>query len=210
MTTTNTARPKVELQKGFMVDGRVFATKALAEEYLRGPEVLEALGKLAGNADSAQWLFDNEAAIMATYKAGKIRRVSSKERKELEDALAKIESGFLAVHRDAILSSFRWPTVSRVTDPASAVGEAFLELCDGNGDLADWLIANQEVLVATYDTGKVKREVSPKAIEALALYREQQKAAKALAAEVEAANPEAVAEEEAERVAAGGKPKVKK
>ena len=168
-----------ELKKGYLVDGRVFSTKSEAENYMRIPQVKAALTDLTEAEDSAEWIFNNKAAIFECYKAGSIRRVTKAEKAELKKALDEVTSGFLNDYRDAIVESFRWPSVKREDSPEELVMAAFMDLVEDNEDLAKWLIANKANIEAAFDTGKVKREVSPKAIEALAKYRADQAKAKA-------------------------------
>jgi hypothetical protein len=191
-----------ELKKGYMVDGQVFTTKAEAEEHMRIPEVKKALTELAGNENSAEWLFTNKVGILDCYKAGVIRRVSKAERAQLAKALDEVESGFLVDFRDAIIESFRWPTVKRESKPEELVREAFIDLCDGNEDLADWLIASKDELQKAYDAGKIKREVSPKALAALAKYRENQEKLRELKVEAEASGDDTAYKAEVKRQAA--------
>ena len=182
-----------DLKRGYIVGDKVFKTKAEAEEHLREPVVLEALTTLASDdADSAKWLLENRDLIIATYRAGKIRRVSKAERKMLVTALEEITEGFLFDHRAAVISSFRWPTVERGTDEAEATKTAFMEVCEDNEPLADWLIDNKDALIEAYNTGKPKREVSEKAKEGLAKFQAKRKAEKEarLKAEAEAAEKE--------------------
>jgi hypothetical protein len=62
------------------------------------------------------------------------------------------------------------------------------EVCGGaeGADLAEFLVANKENLLAGFEAGAVKREVSPKAVAGLAAYRERM-AAEKLAKETAAA-----------------------
>jgi hypothetical protein len=160
-----------ELKKGFVVEGQFFATKADAEEFLRTPVVLEALTVLTSDEASSKWLLENRDAILSTYKAGQIRRVSKAERKALVKALDEVTEGFLADNRDSIITSFRWPKVTRDTDSAEALKTAFVELCEGNEELADWLLATKAELEEAFNAGKPKRKVSQKALDALAEFR---------------------------------------
>ena len=191
-----------ELQKGYLVDGQVFTTKAEAEEYMRIPQVKAALVELTEAEDSAEWILANKEAILESFKAGAIRRVSAAEKKELASALDKVTEGFLNTHREAVIASFRWPTVSRDSNADELIKEAFMELCEDNEALADWLIANKDNLNAAFITGKPKREVSQKAIDALAKYRAEMAAQKAELEAAEKEGPEAVAVVKAKHAAA--------
>lgn len=181
------AKQKVVIN-GQIVEAEVLTQKEIAEVE-RTPKVKEALAKLAaGNADLATWLFDNKANIEATYSAGTVRRVTKQEKKALEKALAHIvetlkddpKAKFVVDHASAIRETFKWPNQKRVKEEEkeAAVKEAFLELTDGNEELATWLIAKKDELAAAYATGVQKREVSEKTMAALRAHHEARKAAK--------------------------------
>lgn len=177
----------MELQKGYVIDGKVFSTKAEAEEYMRGPKINAALVELTGDQQSADWIQEKSEFIIEAYKSGSVRRVTKADRKALTEALAEIDEGFLFVNKDAIIDSFRWPSVARDANPAEIIKANFMELCEDQEDLADWLIANKAGVLEAFDAGKVKRQPSQAAMDALAKHREKKAAEKAAKEAAEAA-----------------------
>jgi hypothetical protein len=181
----------LELKQVFETsDGRTFDTRAEALNYLRRPKIEEALKKItSGNKDLAQWLLDNQETVEMAFETGTIRRVTKSEHKKLVKALEALKEyandtklGFIVENSDAIAASFRWPSVKRMTDEEK-VAEARKTLVDESGreDLADWVMANKDEVLAAYEAGIEKRQINSKAVEALAAYREKmakQKAAK--------------------------------
>lgn len=174
------------ITQGFMVNGQVFATKAEAEAFIRVPLVTAALNGLTGkNAELVKWLLENQQDIMESFECTKIKRVTKVERKALNKALGMLKDlmadsktrvaglEFLSDNTDAISDSFRWPAVKRESaeEQAATMEKTFLELTEGNAELATWLQLNKDQLAAAYAAGVEKREVSAKAIDALAAYR---------------------------------------
>jgi hypothetical protein len=88
---------------------------------------------------------------------------------------------------EAVLDSFRWPSVKRMTDDEKAVAarNSLTALSEGNEDLANWIVANKDAVLEAFKAGIEKREVSPKASEALAAYRAKMAAEKAAKAAAE-------------------------
>lgn len=179
-----------QIQSGFYVDGKVFATRAEAQNYLREPAVKAALLAAAGGDQAiADFLFTNEDEIQSAFETGTIRRVTKAERKKLQAAAELLKTNtdpklkFFIENLDGLVESFRWPAVKRLKDEEKAVQvkASLVKLADEN--FADWVIANQAVILAAYGAGVEKREVSQKAIEGLAAYRAQQKALKEKAAQ---------------------------
>jgi hypothetical protein len=208
-----------DIKQGYVIqttDGpKWFETKSEARDFKRTPLMLKALKALAKDGETAQWLLDNRDEIASAFEGGKIQRVTKADRKALEKALDEITSGFLFNNQQAILDSFRWPAVKRF-DEADAeaykamtpegkkeyaankqASEVYSALTDITGDDADgtkmatWLQDNKDSLMLAYEAGVEKREVSPKATEALAAYRamtpEQRAAAQAAKAAEKAA-----------------------
>lgn len=205
------------LQQMFVTpDGRQFATKTEAQDYLRRPKILEALEKLTeGNSELSAFIIDSEDAIRDAFDTGTIRRVTKAEQKKLEKAVEALKAlenapkdlAFLVDNATAVLESFRWPKVQRMKpeEKTLAAKNTLLALTDGNDDLCNWIIANQEAVLAAYEAGKEKRQVSEKATTALAAYREAQaklKAEKAAAGEAKADGGQEPAEEAGEEEAA--------
>ena len=173
-------------------DGKIFETKAEAENHLRMPKIREALVKATGGPDElADWLIAHRESVEMAFETGTIRRVTKVEHNKLAkalEALKEIEGNtkiaFLQEHTGAILDSFRWPSVKRMDDAekATAAKNTLVAASEGNEELADWILANKDAVLASYEAGKVKREVNPKATEALAAYRAKKAAEKAAAA----------------------------
>jgi hypothetical protein len=180
---------QAQLRQGFMTpDGKVFDTKAEAMDYLRKPQKEAALNKLNGNnAELTDWLLENEEAIDSTFESTKIRRVSKSEKKQLEKALEAVEKAgdkafaFLIDNKEAIADSFRWPSVKRGTEEeqAATIRAGFMALTGDNAELVDWIVENKAGILEAYQAGVVKREVNPKAQNALAEYRAKRAAEKA-------------------------------
>ena len=172
-------------------DGKVFNTKAEANDYLRRPKQLVAFKALTeGNEELATWLVDNDEVVKNAFDKGTIKRVSKSERKKLIAALEAVSEihketnntalAFMADNAESIAEGFRWPSVKRL-DPEekmAAIKEEIAAATEGNEELAVWIIEHKDQVLEAYDAGKVKREVSPKASAALAKWREEQKAAK--------------------------------
>jgi dsDNA-binding SOS-regulon protein len=181
-------------------DGKTFATKAEATEHVRKPQVKEALLKVTDNNEElSEFLAENRDEVAEAFDTGTIRRVTKAEKKKLAAACERLAEifkdsndhklAFLADNLDALQDSFRWPTQQRMTpeEKAAAVKVSLTSLISDNPALVDWVVANQEQLMACFEAGKVKRPVSEKAADGLARYRAQQAALKAAKAESEAA-----------------------
>jgi hypothetical protein len=198
MTTSNSAAnisTKIALQ---LDDGTVklFDTKAEAVSFLQRPQQRTALGSFIDDKQLIEWILDNREDIEGAFEAAKIARVTKAERKLLASALEAVKAAgdkstkFITDNAEAILNSFRWPSVKRGSDEeqAAQVLASMTEVCGGaeGADLAEFLVANKENLLAGFEAGAVKREVSPKAVAGLAAYRERM-AAEKLAKETAAA-----------------------
>lgn len=183
----------MELRQVFTTpDGKTFDTKAEALNYLRRPKIREALTKVTGaNKELTDWLVDNQETVEMAFETGTIRRVTKVEHNKLAkalDALKDITGNskivFLQENAGAILDSFRWPSVKRMDDAEKTVAarNSLVAASEGNEDLAKWIIDHKDAVLAAYEAGKEKREVNPKAQEALAAYRAKKAAEKAAAA----------------------------
>ncbi len=164
----------LQIQQAFIIDGRTFETKDAALAYIRIPKVTEALNAVTeGNGELNDWLLNNEAAIKTVFEKGTVRRVTTKEKAALVEALGAVESGFLKEHADAIVASFKWPAVKKITpeEHAAAAAEALTELLEGNEKLVSWIISNETAILAAYEAGVEKRQVSEKATQGLAAYQ---------------------------------------
>jgi hypothetical protein len=177
-------------------DGKNFDTKAEAMAYLRRPQIEAAMQQIEGvKQDLATWLVENQEQVEMAFETGTIRRVSKTEAKKLKETLAHIaevlkddkKAAFVIEHAGAIQDSFRWPSVKRMDEQekATAARNSLVAASQGNEELANWIVANKDAVLEAYKAGVEKREVSPKASEALAQYRAKmaaEKAAKATAA----------------------------
>jgi len=191
------------LQKFQTPDGQVFDTKAEAFNHVRRPKILAALHKLTdNNQELSTWLIDNQEHVEVAFELGTIRRVTKSERKKLEKSIEELKTlsgnpklAFLVENADVIAEVFRWPTVKRMTDEekAFAAKNTLMGASGNNEELASWIIANKDGVLAAYEAGVEKREVNPKATEALAAYRAKKAAEKAegAAATAPAATPPA-------------------
>lgn len=178
-------------------DGLTFETKKDAENHLRRPQIKAAILKLTDNESLADWLIDHREDVESAMDVGTIRRVSKSESAKLAKALEEIAAAnnpkfaFVTTNAEAILSSFRWPSVKRMDndEKSAAIMEALTVAADGNEKVAAWVVSNREKLFEAYNTGVTKRTVNPAAAEALANYRAQRAAEKA-AREAEAEKAE--------------------
>lgn len=183
----------MELRQVFTTpDGKTFETKKEALDYLRRPKIKEAMNKVTGgNGELTDWLVDHQEQVEIAFETGTIRRVTKSEHNKLAKALEAIieannpKFAFVADNKGAILDSFRWPSVKRMdeTEKATAARNSLVAASEGNEELADWVLANKEAILSAYGAGIEKKQVNPKAAEALAAYRAKKAAEKAAAAE---------------------------
>lgn len=166
-------------------DGHQFATKAEATNYLRRPLIHAAMNAVTkGNDELTSWLVDNQEVVEMSFETGTIKRVTKAEYAKLQKALdcVPLEKGteFIVENKIAILESFRWPSVKRMTpeEKKSAAITTLMANCN-NQDMSDWIFANQEAVMAAYASGVKKREVSPAATAGLDAYRAKVAAEKA-------------------------------
>lgn len=188
----------------FVVGDKQFDTKAEAVAFMRRPAIEAAFQKLtSNNADLTTWLIDNQESVEVAFEVGTIRRVTQSERKKLEKALEALKAiegnpkiAFLQENADAIKESFRWPSVKRMSDEekATAARNSLMAVTDNNEKLVGWILGNRDAILEAYEAGKEKREINPKAAEALAAYRAN-KAAEKAAAEKAASEAQSAASE---------------
>ena len=184
-------------------DGGLFDTKAEAQAHLRKPVIKDALSRIpgvAGNNDLAEWLLENQEVVEVAFETGTIRRVTKVDRNKLDKAVKAMmeidnpKIAFLKDNSDALLDSFRWPAVKRMTDEEKATAARnTLVAASDNEDLAAWVLGNREAVLLAYGAGIEKRVVNPKASEGLALYRAKKLAEKQERDAAEAEGPEALA-----------------
>ena len=184
----------------FRVGDRYFDTKAEALDYIRRPKIEAALNALTeNNKELTNWLLDNEDTVKRASEAGVILRVTKSERGQLRkalDAIIAVENkhfAFVQDNADAIVDSFAWPSVKRMDDAekATAARNTIVAASEGNEELATWVVANKDAILAAYEAGVEKRPVSPKASEGLQAWRDKMAAQKAEEEVAKAAGPEA-------------------
>lgn len=175
-------------------DGQQFDTVKEAQDHMRLPKIKAALMTLtSGNKELTDWLVAQQETVEMAFEVGTIRRVTKVERNKLKKALDAIKEvtdskfKFVQENADALLESFRWPSVTRMKDEekAEAARKSLVAAAEGNEKLAAWIIENKDGIVAAFNAGVEKREVSPKATAALEVYRAK-KAAEKAAKEAEA------------------------
>lgn len=179
------------IQSGHFVNGQFFATKQEAIDFIRKPQIeaalLEATGK---NKELTKWFMDNQEAIEMAFETGTIRRVTKQERKQLQKAVDYIktltvsdhkELKFLIEHADAMSESFKHLAQKRLSDEEkeAKITESLNVVTEGNKNLITFILTNKDALLACFEAGKVKREINPKAADALAEYRAKKAAEKA-------------------------------
>jgi hypothetical protein len=170
-------------------DGKTFDTKAEAQDHLRRPLISAAMLKVTGkNAELADWLIEKRDTVEDAFDTGTIRRVSKSDKNKLQKAVdAIVESAnpkfaFVIENAAAVVETFRWPAVKRMDEAEkAAAAKASLVAATENEEVADWILANRAEILEAYQAGVVKREVNPKAQEALAEYRAKKAAEKAAA-----------------------------
>ena len=177
-------------------DGTEFSTRAEAVEYLRKPQILDALNVLTdNNPNLSEWFYDNRDDVAGAFESGSVRRVTKSEHKQLAEGLEAVIAhvatvpdtsktggmGFVAEHAAVISACFKWPTVKKLTDTEKAASsrKAMLALTD-NVEVVDWALANTQGLLAAFEAGKIKRVVSDAAAAGLTNYRMSMVAAKAV------------------------------
>ncbi|MDB4575383.1 hypothetical protein N9112_00305 [bacterium] len=167
-------------------DGTVFETKSAAEEHNRRDTVKAALMTLTeANTELSDWLLEQKNAVLEAFSTGKVKMVKKAERNALRKQLEKVvkEMGddvpFIKEHIETIVESFKFKS-KRITgeDRDAAILEQLTALTD-NAELASWIQTKQPSVEEAYKAGIVKRQVSPKATEALAAYRAKKAAEKA-------------------------------
>jgi hypothetical protein len=175
-------------------DGKYFATREEAVNHVRIPQIKAALaGVCNGNTGLMDRLMEVRDALADAFEVGGIRRVTRKEKKDLADALDAVIASeaiadeknpalaFLIENAGAIKDSFRWPAAKRMSEEEKTVAQknSILAVVEGDEALRDWIYTNREALLNAFEAGKVKRQVSDKAKEALEAYRAKRAAEKA-------------------------------
>ena len=177
-----------DLQQAFIVDGKVFNTKAEANDYIRRPKIKAAFMDITeGNEELSDWLVENQNVVNSAFETGTIKRITKSDHKKIDAAFdAMAASGdsvyaFLVDNRDAL--ELKYKTQARLTEEektAQAISTV-AEAADDNTELGEWVVENKDSILDAYNAGKKKREVSPKAKAALEEYRKKKAAEKASA-----------------------------
>jgi dsDNA-binding SOS-regulon protein len=173
------------IQAGYMAEGKFFATKKEADDYIRKPKVTAALMEFATNQEVAEWLYTNSDDVSDCFETNNIKRVTKKERKTLEAALDAATSAegteFLKEHKETILTSFRWPSVKRLNDDEkiALINSNVMNLTENNQELTAWIIENKDKILDAFDAGVEKQKIPESALSGLAAYRERKAAEKA-------------------------------
>lgn len=213
--TTTTQNTQIT-RKHVTPDGKQFDTLAQANDHIRQPLVRAALLQVTSGAQElADFLYEREDDIEAAYEFGKVSRVTKSERKKLEKSLEVVKAiaepklKFLQDNITAVLESFRWPAVKRMT-PEEIQAGIKTKLTDmADGDVADWMILNRDAILNAYKAGKPKPAgLHPNAGAALAAFqaKKREEKAKALADDIAAGN---ITPADAEKKTTKSKTKVK-
>jgi hypothetical protein len=182
MSSTMSNQNEAVITNVFSVGGRTFATKAEAMAFIRRPKILNALKLITkGKEDLANFLIDNQEGIEIAFETGTIKRVTKSEAGRLAKALAAVveandpHAKFIIDNAAAIQESFRWPSVKRMNpeEKLAAAQLSLMALTENNEGLTNWIITNKEAIIEAYTAGVEKRQISDKATEALAAYREK-------------------------------------
>jgi hypothetical protein len=184
------------IQSGFIVDGKFFATKQEAQDFIRLPKIKEAFKAIKGaNEELVNWLVEKEDEILAALDAGKSRRVLKTERNKLQKAMDHVvetmkedkKAAFVIEQANQLVECFKWPAVKRLKDDEAlaAAQAALTALADGNADVAKWVMTNGEAIKTGYEAGIEKREVTQDTLNRLAEARAKLQAAKKAREEAE-------------------------
>ena len=176
------------IKKAFVVDGKIFDTQAEAADYMRRPKVIAALDQITkGNTELNDWLYNHQETLEQIFDCGTIKRVTKAEKKALDKALeAIVASGdkafaFVIENSSAISESFRWPSVKRMDDAEkeTVIKANLMSETEDDADLTQYIMDHKVEIFAAYKAGKVVREVSQKALDGLAAFREKKAREKA-------------------------------
>ena len=177
-----------DVKQAFIVDGKIFETKAEVQDYIRRPKIKAALFPITKDEELTEWLINNQDAVSDSFETGTIRRVSKGDKAKLEKALSALEgvagAEFLFENSQAVMESFRWPTQKRLNDDEKneAIRIALSAIPETNEQLVQWIMDNRAEVLAGYEAGIEKRPPSEKAMDALAAYRARKAEEKAAAA----------------------------
>ena len=135
---------------------------------------------------------ENQEKVEMAFETGTIRRVSKSDHNKLRKALEALKEhsddhklSFLIENSDAMLDSFRWPSVKRMDDAEKALvaRNTLLAATENNEKLVDWILGNKDMILSAYEAGIEKRQINEKAANALAEYRAKKAAEKAAKAQ---------------------------
>jgi len=170
-------------------DGKKFDNKADAMNHLRRPKIKAALMPLVkGKEDLADWLIENQETVEVAFEQGTIRRVTKSEKNKFVKAVDYVveklqgdhKASFFVDNIQAVKDSFRWPSVTRMTEEekSTAARNTLLAATENNDGLVTWIMTNKDALIQAYEAGIEKRQVNPKAQAALEEYRKRKAAEK--------------------------------
>jgi hypothetical protein len=175
-------------------DGKHFSDKAEAarhEEELRKPLVVEAFKAFTDNADLIQWTMENYDEIGSCFETGSVKRVTKKDKQALREALDSVKdienAEWLTVNAEAILGSFAWPRVKRLTEEEKKafVKKNLLNITENNEEVSEWVIENKDKIDEAMEAGIEKKVMNEASLSGLQKYRAmmaEKKAAEAAAA----------------------------
>lgn len=168
-------------------DGTSFSTKEEVIAYakqLRIPLIKAELAKLTDSSELVDWVMENREDIDSCFETASIKRVTKKDRQSLQEALEAVasipEAAFLALHKEAIVESFRYPTTKRLNDEEKKnfIKTNLMSITENNAEVADWIVANKEAIDNALETGIEKKPMNESALSGLAAYRAKMKAQK--------------------------------
>jgi hypothetical protein len=178
------------LEHGYLYDGKIFSSKADVEDYIRTPQIKEALGKMIEDEGSINWIVENRTDILDCFSVGTSRRVLKSERNQLQKALDEVieldkvadtkKLSFIAENAGAIHESFKWPAQKKLSQEETAVviKNSLNAIDKSDADLTDFIVENVDDIKEAFDAGKIKRKVDPKATAGLEAYRRKRAAEK--------------------------------
>jgi len=173
---------EIKKLSGYQIEGvdKVFSSRKEVEAYLRRPKIKEALDKLTKDAALTSWLIENAASIESAFETGAMRRITKVDAKKIETAIEAIKASKLKGTEFLIEI---WPEVDLKYKPVKRMTDSEKELTTRNSiqaieggteELAVWVIATKDAILAAYQAGIVKRPIP----EALVNYRKNAAAAK--------------------------------
>lgn len=163
---------KAQAVFAIVVDGErmYFDSQQEADDFQRNPLVKEALTNLTtetgASPELADFLFENKDAIADCFQAGKARKLSRKERGELERALKALVAlgnpalAFLATHAETIKSSFKFEAKRMSEDDRKLLAKEAIVALINNTNVSTWVNSHIEELKEAFAAGMEKRVIS--------------------------------------------------